>query len=66
MYWGSTTGSYNSSLRTIVPAVTSFGAVLDFEAEDVDGDRDHVLNRTRDDDDGPGSGFYEGRRTQLV
>ena len=65
MYWGSTTCSYNSSLRTIVPAVTSFGAVLDFEAEDVDGDRDLVLNRTRDDD-GPGSGFYEGRRTQLV
>ena len=68
VYWGSATGSYSSSLRTIVPAVTSFGAVLDFEAEDVDGDgdRDLVLNRTRDGDDGPGSGFYQGRRTQLL
>jgi hypothetical protein len=68
VYWGGSTGSYTSSLRTIVPAVASFGAVLDFEVEDVDGDgdRDLVLNRTRDGDDGAGSGFYQGRRTQLV
>lgn len=68
MYWGNSTGSYTSSLRTIVPAVASMGAVLDIEAEDVDsdGDRDLILNRTRDGDDGPGSGFYQGRRMQLV
>ncbi len=68
VYWGSTSGSYSSSLRTVVPALAPFGAVLDFEAEDVDGDgdRDLVLNRTRDGDDGPGAGFYEGRRIQLV
>ena len=68
LYWGSTTGSYGSTLRTILPPMTSFGAVLDFEAEDFDGDgnRDLVLNRTRDGDDGAGSGFYQGRRMQLL
>jgi len=68
VYWGSSTGSYSSSSRTVVPAVASFGAILDIEAEDVDGDgdRDLVLNRTRDGDDGANAGFYQGRRTQLV
>jgi len=68
VYWGSETGSYTQSSRTIVPALAPFGAVLDFEAEDVDGNgsRDLILNRTRDGDDGPGAGFYNGRRVQLV
>jgi hypothetical protein len=68
VYWGSSTGSYTSGLRTIVPSVASMGAVLDIEAEDVDsdGDRDLIVNRTRDGDDGANSGFYQGRRLQLV
>ena len=28
--------------------------------------RDLVLNRTRDGDDGAGSGFYQGRRMQVL
>ena len=68
IYWGSSTGSYGASARTVIPAVASFGAILDIEAEDLDsdGDRDLVINRTRDGDDGPGMGFYNGRWTQLV
>lgn len=68
IYWGSSTGSYDASLRTIIAASPPFGAVIDIDAEDIDqdGDRDLVVNRTRDGDDGQGMGFYVGRRTQLV
>lgn len=68
VYWGNSTGAYGASDRTLVPQVAQLGAVLDFEAADVDGDgdRDLILNRTRDGDDGAAGGFYNGRLTQLV
>ncbi len=68
IYWGSTTGSYTQNLRTLIPMVTYFGAILDFDAEDIDsdGDRDLIINRTRDGDDGAGKGFYQGRTIQLL
>lgn len=68
IYWGSSTGSFNHSNRTIIPAVQYFGGVMDFDAEDTDndGDRDLLINRTRDGDDGPGKGFYQGRTIQLL
>ena len=68
IYWGSSTGSYRASERTVLLAASPFGVVLDIDAEDIDGDgdRDLVLNRTRDGDDGDGLGFYVGRRTQLL
>jgi len=41
---------------------------MDFDAEDTDndGDRDLLINRTRDGDDGPAKGFYQGRTIQLL
>ena len=68
IYWGSSTGSYRASEKTVLLAASPFGVVLDMDAEDIDrdGDRDLVLNRTRDGDDGDGLGFYVGRRTQLL
>jgi len=67
IYWGSASGAYSDSNRTLVAAVNSFGAVLDFDAEDIDGDgdRDLVINRTRDGIDGA-LGFYQGRTLQLL
>ena len=64
IYWGSSTGSFTSSLRTILPAFTDYGTVLDFEAEDLDGDndRDIVINRTG----GGNSNLYIGRKMQLL
>ncbi|MFT5113800.1 MAG: hypothetical protein ACI8P9_003132 [Parasphingorhabdus sp.] len=68
IYWGSSTGSYSSDLRTVIPTVEFFGVILDFDAEDIDsdGDRDLIINRTRDGDDGDGKGFYQGRTIQLL
>ena len=68
IYWGSTSGSYSSVKRTVIPTVQYFGAILDFDAEDIDndGDRDLLINRTRDGDDGPAKGFYMGRSLQLL
>jgi hypothetical protein len=68
VYWGSSSGSYGRNLRTVLPTVQTFGAILDFEAEDIDadGDRDLIVNRTRDGDDGAGRGFYQGRTVQVL
>lgn len=68
IYWGSTSGAYSKKISTIIPATPFFGAVLDFDAEDIDsdGDRDLIINRTRDGDDGLNKGFYEGRTIQLL
>jgi len=68
IYWGNQSAIYTEFYRTVIPPVPSFGAVLDFDAEDfdADGDRDLVINRTRDGDDGPGKGFYQGSMVQLL
>jgi len=64
IYWGNATGNYSGNLRTIIPALNNYGTVLDFDAEDIDGDgdRDIVVNRTG----GGNNNFYIGRRVQLV
>jgi len=64
IYWGSSTGSYNSGLRTIISNFINYGTVLDFDAEDVDndGDRDLIINRTG----GGNNNFYIGRKVQLL
>lgn len=64
IYWGSSSGSYSDNLRTVIPEFNNYGTVLDFEAEDVDGDgdRDVVVNRTG----GGNNNFYIGRRVQLL
>ncbi|MEX2345561.1 MAG: VCBS repeat-containing protein [Balneolaceae bacterium] len=64
IYWGNSNGSYNSSLRTILPAFTNFGTILDIEAEDVegDGDRDLIIQRVG----GGNDNFYAGGKIQLL
>jgi hypothetical protein len=64
IYWGSSSGTYNTDLRTIIPALNDYGTILDFDAEDFDndGDRDLVINRTG----GGNSNFYIGSRIQLL
>ncbi len=68
IYWGNPTGVFSSGQKTLLPALSPFGAVLDFDAEDLDGDgdRDLVINRTRDGDDGGELGFYVGRTVQYL
>lgn len=68
IYWGSTSGSYSSSTSFAVPAKSPLGAVLDFDAADLDGDGDLdlIINRTRDGDDGAGAGFYQGATVQYL
>ena len=63
IYWGSSSGAYTSSSRTLIPAFDGYGVVLDFDAEDLDGDgdRDIVINRT-----GSGNNFYVGSKIQLL
>ena len=50
IYWGSSSGLYRASARTIVPKLAGFGGVLDFAAEDIDrdGDRDLIIDRFPD------------------
>ncbi len=64
IFWGSSTGSYSKSLRTIIPEISDYGTILDFDAEDLDGDgdKDLVVNRTG----GGNSNSYIGRRMQLL
>ncbi len=68
IYWGSSSGSFSASNRMVIPAVQYFGSAMDFDAEDIDndGDRDLIVNRTRDGDDGPGKGFNMGRTLQVL
>ena len=62
IYWGNSTGAYGKARETRIPAVTGYGVVLDFDAEDVNGDgrRDLVVTRTGSDP------FYQGLRVQLL
>lgn len=64
IYWGNTTGSYSADASTRLPTFNDYGTVLDFLAEDYDGDgdRDIVVNRTG----GGNDNFYEGRQIQLL
>lgn len=63
IFWGDSTGNWSGARRTLVPAVSNFGVVLDFDVQDFNGDgkNDIVINRTR----GPES-FYVGTRLQLL
>ncbi len=62
IYWGSSTGTYLSRNKTVLPAVTNLGVVLDIDSEDInnDGIKDIVLTRTRSDF------FYVGYYIQLI
>jgi predicted extracellular nuclease len=62
IYWGNRTGYYRASNKTILPSVATWGIVLDYAAEDIDGDgrRDLVLNRTGSQD------VYVGRYFQIL
>ncbi|MDE0207506.1 MAG: VCBS repeat-containing protein [Candidatus Tectomicrobia bacterium] len=62
IYWGDSSGSYGNWRKTTLPAVEGYGIVLDFDAEDLDGDgmQDIVVNRTGQDP------FYAGYFLQIV
>lgn len=64
IYWGSTTGSYNESSQTIIPAFNDYGNVLDFDIIDYNSDNklDLVINRTG----GGASNNYQGSMIQLL
>lgn len=68
IFWGNSTGKYGVSNRTILPSMPPMGAISDFDVEDIDGDgdRDLVLNRTRDGDDGGELVYGVGRTTQIL
>ncbi len=68
IYWGSSTGSYSVARRTVLPPVALMGAILDFDAEDLDGDgdRDLLVNRSRDGNDGLDQGLLQGHRLQVL
>lgn len=64
--WGDSTGFYSAAKTTKIGVVPNEGVVLDFDAEDIDGDgdRDLVLTRTGD---GKGTlGFYQGYYLQIL
>ena len=63
--WGDSTGVYDSAKGTVLPAVESYGVVLDIDVADTDGDgdKDLVLTRTGD---GTSQGFYRGYHIQLI
>ena len=54
IYWGDGSGSYADSPSVVLPAVDTYGIVLDFDCEDLDGDRDIIVTRSLDN---PGQGF---------
>lgn len=64
IYWGNKSGAFTQNLRTIIPSLSNYGTVLDFDAEDLDhdGDRDLLVNRTGSGD----QNFYVGSRIQLL
>lgn len=47
IYWGSSTGLYRAPGKTVFPLPAGYGGVLDFAAEDIDGDgdKDVIIHR---------------------
>jgi hypothetical protein len=62
IYWGSSSGTYTSVNKTILPAVSGKGIVIDIDFFDIDADgkTDIMLNRTGNNP------FYSGFYIQLV
>ena len=62
IYWGDGSGAFSELRKTVLPVMVGKGIVMDFAAEDVDGDglRDLVVLRTGE------SPFYTGRALQLL
>ena len=61
IYWGSSTGLYRSPGKTVFPLPVGYGTVLDFAAEDIDGDgdKDAIIHRTT-------NGYLGGRYFQIL
>jgi hypothetical protein len=64
IYWGSASGTYLATSKTLLPEVVGQGVILDIDAEDLDGDgrTDIVLTRTG----GGNDNFYDGYYLQLI
>lgn len=64
IYWGSSSGTYLSTNKTVLPAVGGQGTILDIDSEDInnDGNKDIVLTRTG----GGNNNFYVGYYLQLI
>jgi len=62
IYWGSSSGTYKPANKTVLPAVSGWGVVLDFAVEDINGDglKDLIINRTGS------TNFYVGRYIQIL
>ena len=62
IYWGSATGQYDDSRKTILPGVDGRRIVVDIDVGDLDGDgnQDIVLNRTAEEP------FYRGFYIQVL
>lgn len=64
IYWGSSSGTYLSTSKTVLPSVAGQGTILDIDSEDInnDGNKDILLTRTGGGD----NNFYVGYYLQLV
>jgi len=64
IYWGSSSGTYLSTNKTMLPAVAGQGVIIDIDAEDLnnDGNKDIILTRTG----GGNNNFYIGYYLQLI
>jgi len=62
IYWGSQSGYYRASRKTIIPTVANWQIILDYAAEDIDGDglRDLIINRVGSNP------AYVGRYFQIL
>jgi hypothetical protein len=62
IYWGDASGTFSTSRATDVPGDVDYRIVLDFDAEDLDGDNVHelVLTRTKS------APFYQGYYFQIL
>ena len=64
--WGDATGIYSATKATKIPSVLNEGNVLDFDAEDIDGDGDRDLVVTRTGDGKGVLAFYQGYYLQVL